>query len=70
MVLENRFLKQNKKRRKFMPLTTNYSTNHSNILVIVASRGFLVIDNPWLQETFQSMTHKIILHITLASQVS
>ena len=42
-------------------LTTNCSTNHANLLVIVASHGFLAITNPWLQETIQIMAHKIIL---------
>ena len=44
-------------------LTTNCSTNHANFLVIVASHGSLAITNPWLQETMQSMAHKIALHI-------
>ena len=42
-------------------LTTNCSTNHANLLVIVASHGSLAITNPWLQETIQSMIHKIDL---------
>ena len=42
-------------------LTANCSTNHANILVIVASHRSLAITNPWLQETIQNMTHKIIL---------
>jgi len=29
--------------------------------VIVASHGSLIITNPWLQETIQSMAHKIVL---------
>ena len=28
--------------------------------MIVVSHGSLIITNPWLQETIQSMTHKII----------
>jgi len=44
-------------------LTTNCSTNHANLLVIVASHGNLAIIDPWLQETIQSMTHKIVLYI-------
>ena len=42
-------------------LTTNCTTNHANILVIVASHGPLAITNPWLQETIQSMAYKIVL---------
>ena len=42
-------------------LTTNFSTNHANLLVIVASHGSLAITSPWLQETIQSMAHKIVL---------
>jgi len=42
-------------------LTTNCSTSHANLLVIVASHGSLVITNPWLQETIQSIAHKIVL---------
>ena len=38
-------------------LTTNYSTNHANLLVIVASQGCLVIT------TIQSMVHKMAPHI-------
>ena len=41
-------------------LLTNCSTNYA-ILVIVASHGSLAISNPWLQETIQSMVHKIVL---------
>jgi len=44
-------------------LTTNRSTNHANLLVIVASHGSLTITSPWLQETIQSMSHKIVLNI-------
>ena len=44
-------------------LTTNYSTNHANLLVIVASHESLAITNPWLQETIQSMANKMVLHI-------
>ena len=44
-----------------MATTTNYSTNHANLLVIVTSHGSLAITNPWLQETMQNMTHKIVL---------
>ena len=42
-------------------LTTNCSTNHANLLVIVASHESLAITHPWLQETIQSMAHKIVL---------
>ena len=42
-------------------LTTNCSTNHANLLVIVASHGSLSITTPWLQETIKSMAHKIVL---------
>jgi len=42
-------------------LTTNYSTNHANLLVIVASYGSFAITNPWVQETIQSMSHKKVL---------
>ena len=42
-------------------LTTNCSTNHANLLVIVASHRSLAITSPWLQETIQSLTHKIVL---------
>jgi len=48
-------------------LTTMYSTNHANLSMIVASHGSLAVTNHWLQETFQSMAHKIVLHIKLAS---
>ena len=43
-------------------MATNYYrfTNHANLLVIVVSHGSLAITNPWLQETIQSMAHKII----------
>ena len=41
-------------------LTTNCSTNHANLLVIVASHGSLAITSPWPQETIQSMAHKIV----------
>ena len=41
-------------------LTTNCSTNHVNLLVIVVSHGSLAITSPWLQEVTQSMTHKIV----------
>jgi len=44
-----------------MATTTNCSTNHANLLVIVVSHGSLAITNHWLQETIQSMAHKIIL---------
>ena len=44
-------------------LTTNCSTNYANLLVIVASYGSLAITNHWLQETIQSMAHKIVLCI-------
>jgi len=43
-------------------LTTNYSTNLTNhLLVIFASYGYLAVTSPWLQETIQSMAHKIFL---------
>ena len=42
-------------------LTINCSTNYANLLVIVASHESLAITNPWLQETIQSMAHKIVL---------
>ena len=42
-------------------LTTYCSTNQTNLLVIVALHGSLAITSPWLQETIQSMTHKIVL---------
>ena len=48
---------------KLMVTTTNCSTNHANLLVIVASHGSLVITNPWLQETIQSMANKMVHHI-------
>ena len=41
-------------------LTTNCSTNHANLLVIVASHGSLAITNLWLQEMIQRMDHKIV----------
>ena len=44
-------------------LTTNCSTNHVNLIVIVTSHGSLAITSPWFQETIQSMTHKIVHHI-------
>jgi len=44
-------------------ITTMYSTNHGNLLVIVDSHGSLAFTNLWLQETFQSIVHKIVLHI-------
>ena len=44
-------------------LTTNCSTNHANLLVIVISHGSLAITSLWLQETIQSMAIKMILHI-------
>ena len=46
-------------------LTTNCSTNHANVSVIVASHGSLAITNPWLQETIQSMAHKIVFYIQI-----
>jgi len=51
-------------------LATKYSTNHANLLVIVTSHGFLAITYPSIQETFQSMAHKSVLHIKLASKAS
>ena len=43
-------------------LTTNYSTNLTNhLLVIFASYGYLAVTSPWLQETIQSMAHKKVL---------
>ena len=42
-------------------LITNCSTNHANLLVIVALHGSLAITNPWLQETIHSMAHKKVL---------
>ena len=42
-------------------LTTNGSTNHANLLVIVVSHRSLAIINPWLQETIQNMNHKKVL---------
>ena len=42
-------------------LTTNCSTNHANLLVIVTSHRSLAITSPWLQEMIQSMAHKIVL---------
>jgi len=54
------FLKQSKKENSWI-LTTNCSTNHVNLLVIVVLHGSLAITSPWLQETIQSMTHRIIL---------
>jgi len=41
-------------------LTTNYSTNMLTS-VIVVSHGSLAITSPWLQETIQSMTNKMVL---------
>jgi len=78
------FQKQSKKRRKTMKenswlLTTNCSTNYANLLAIVASHGSLTITNHLLQETIQSMAHKIVhqysntsiphnkLHVTIRS---
>ena len=37
-----------------------FSTNHGNLLVIVASHRSFAITSPWLQEMIQSMTHKIV----------
>jgi len=42
-------------------LTTNWSTNHANLLVIIASHGSLAITSPWLHQTIQSMAHKKVL---------
>ena len=44
-------------------LTTKYSTNYADLLVIVTSHGSLAITNHWLQEAIQSMAHKIVSHI-------
>jgi len=41
-------------------LTTNCFTNHASLLVIIASHESLAITSPWLQETMQSMAHKIV----------
>ena len=59
-------LRQSKKKeknyeKKLWLLTTNCCTDHTNLLVIVASHGSLAITNPWLQETIQRMAHKIVL---------
>ena len=40
------FLKQSEKERKPMATTTNGSTNHANLLVIVASHVSLAITSP------------------------
>jgi len=42
-------------------LTTNCSTNHANLLVIVALHGCLAITSPLLQKTIQSIAHKKLL---------
>ena len=42
------FLKQNKNENSWL-LTTNGSTNHANLLVIVASHVSLAITSPWLK---------------------
>jgi len=42
-------LKQSKKERKPMAITTNGSTNHANLLVIVASHISLAITSPWFK---------------------
>ena len=52
-----------KKKENSWLLTTNDFTNHANILVIVASQGSLAIISPRLQETIQSMVHKMVPHI-------
>ena len=44
-------------------LTTNWSTNYANLLVIVASHESLAITSAWLQETIQSMAHMMVPHI-------
>ena len=44
-------------------LTTNCSTKHANLLVIVASHGSLAITSSWFQETIQSMAHKMVPQI-------
>ena len=49
-------------------LTINCFINYANLLVIVASHGSLVITSPWLQETIQSMAHKIDLPHSIASK--
>ena len=46
-----------------MATITKCFTNHANLLVIVVSHGSLAITNPWLQETIQSMAHKMVHHI-------
>ena len=61
VVLKIGFKNKVKREENSWPLTIRYSTNHANLFVIVASRVSLAITNPWLQETFQSMKHKIIL---------
>ena len=45
-----------------MATTTNGSTNHANLLVIVASHVSLAITGPW-SRAFQSMTHMSTHHI-------
>jgi len=65
-VLENSFKNKVIRKKRTIKenswlLTTNWSTNYANLLVIIASHGSLAITSPWLQETIQSMTHKIVL---------
>ena len=43
------YLKQSEKERKLMATTTNSSTNHANLLVIVASYVSLAITSPWFK---------------------
>ena len=43
------YLKQSKKKRKLMATTTNGSTNHANLLVIVASHVSFTITSPWFK---------------------
>ena len=63
MSFENVCENKVKKKENSCLLTSKYLTNQANLLVIAASHGSLVITNPWLQETFQSMSHKMVLHI-------
>ena len=62
------FLKQNKKERNSWLLTTNGSTNHANLLVIVILHVSLTITSSWFKR-FQSMTHAILSHQNSTQQV-
>ena len=56
---DRKMIKVKRKENSWL-LTTKCSTNHANLLVIVASHGSLAITNSWLlQEKVQSMAHEI-----------